>query len=352
MAVEDLERIAQLQKKIAPEMTALLEERYHILKHIRYHQPIGRRLLASQLALSESSVRSGVKVLKDSGLVELSGLGMAATPAGMAMVAELSAYVDALHELEKLESYLAKALDVRVVKIVAGDSTADASVRGELGRVTSQLLFELVADRMIVAVSGGSTMAAVAEAIDWTRPGVTVVPTRGGLGERVERQANSVAAVMAGKLGGQYRLLHIPEVLGDEALEALRAADPSIGEIESLIKRADVLLHGIGRADVMLRRRNHTPEVTAHIAKRGVGEMLGHYFSADGACIYSYCTKGFRLNDLAGIGRRVAVAGGAEKAEAILAVTRAGSKDVLVMDEAAAEAVQTIIESEVSQKNF
>lgn len=352
MAVKDLERIAQLQKKIAPEMTALLEERYHILKHIRYCQPIGRRLLASQLALSESSVRSGIKVLKDSGLVELSGLGVAATQAGMETVAELSVYVDALHGLEKLEAYLSEKLGVRVVKIVAGDSREDPGVFGELGRVTSQLLSELVQEKSIVAVSGGSTMAAVAEAIGWQRPGVTVVPTRGGLGERVELQANSVAAVMASRLGGQYRLLHIPEVLGDEALEALKAADPSIDEIEGLIKRADVLIHGIGRADVMLQRRNHAPDVTARIAGRGVGEMLGHYFSADGACIYSYCTKGFRLNDLTGIGRKVAVAGGKDKAEAICAVTKAGSNDVLVIDEAAAEAVQTIIESETSQKSF
>jgi len=39
----------------------------------------------------------------------------------------------------------------------------------------------------------------------------------------------------------------------------------------------------------------------------------------------------------------VAVAGGRKKAEAIMAVTSAGGQDVLITDEAAAKAIQSII---------
>lgn len=352
IVVKEIEKIIRLQKKIAPELVSLIEERYSILKHIRYNQPIGRRALASQLEFSECSIRNGVKVLRDSGLIHLSGLGMTVTEEGQDMVSELTTYVDALSGLAKLEVYLADELGVNEVKIVPGDSQADRCVFLELGRVAARILVDILSDNMVVAVSGGSTMAIVAESVDVCMPSTLVVPTRGGLGEQVERQANSVAAVMAGKLGGQYRLLHIPEILNDEALEAIKATDSTVTEIEQLIKNADILVHGIGRADVMVGRRSHMPKVAENICKLGVGETLGHYFDLDGNCIYTYCNNGFRLNDLVGVGRKIAVAGGADKAEAIISVTRAGSKDVLVIDEAAASSIQSIIKSEKSQKTF
>ncbi len=352
MAVKEIDKIIKLQKKIAPELVNLIEERYKILKHIRYNQPIGRRALATQLELSECSIRNGVKVLKNAGLLQLSGLGMSVTDEGQAMVSSLTEYVDALNGLAKLEIYLANELGVNEVKIVPGDSEADRCVFLELGRVAARILVDVLSDNMVIAVSGGSTMAAVAEAVDVAMAGTLVVPTRGGLGEKVERQANHVASVMAGNLGGEYRLLHIPEILNDEALEAIKATDSTVAEIEQLIKNADVLVHGIGRADVMVSRRNHMPKIAEKICKLGVGETLGHYFDLEGKCIYTYCSNGFRLNDLVGVGREIAVAGGKHKAEAILAVTRAGSKDVLVIDEAAARSIQSIIKSEKSQKTF
>lgn len=350
--MKEIDKIIKLQKKIAPELVNLIEERYKILKHIRYNQPIGRRALATQLELSECSIRNGVKVLKNAGLLQLSGLGMSVTDEGQAMVSSLTEYVDALNGLAKLEIYLADELGVNEVKIVPGDSEADRCVFLELGRVAARILVDVLSDNMVIAVSGGSTMAAVAEAVDVAMSGTLVVPTRGGLGEKVERQANHVASVMAGNLGGEYRLLHIPEILNDEALEAIKATDSTVAEIEQLIKNADVLVHGIGRADVMVSRRNHMPKIAEKICKLGVGETLGHYFDLEGKCIYTYCSNGFRLNDLVGVGREIAVAGGKHKAEAILAVTRAGSKDVLVIDEAAARSIQSIIKSEKSQKTF
>lgn len=350
--MENIEQIIRLQKKIAPELVNLIEERYNILKHIRYNQPIGRRALASQLELSECSVRNGVKVLKESGLIDLSGIGMTVTDDGRELIGELTDYMDALSDLANLEFYLQNELEVNEVKIVPGDSQSDRSVFLELGRAAARILVDVLSDNMIVAVSGGSTMAAVADLVDLHMPSILVVPTRGGLGERVERQANNVAAVMAERLGGQYRLLHIPETLNDEAFEAIKATDSTVAEIENLIKQADILVHGIGRADIMVNRRNHAPKVAENICKFGIGETLGHYFDLKGNCIYTYCHNGFRLNDLVGVGRKIAVAGGKQKAEAIIAVTRAGSKDVLVIDEAAARAIQSIIKSEQSQKTF
>jgi central glycolytic genes regulator len=339
----NVEKIIRLQRKIAPDLVSVVEERYNILKHIQYAQPIGRRALAAVLGLSERVVRADVEFLKEAGLVDFSGLGMSVTEEGHNLIADLAQYVGILHGLTKLESTLAETLGIKHVVIVPGDSDSDQAVLRELGRTATGILSEYLQDNMVIAVSGGSTMATLAETISTSLPTVTVVPARGGLGEQVEYQANIIAAVMAAKLGGRYRLLHIPDGMSEEALEAVRASDPNVAEVADMIKHADVLIHGVGEAQTMALRRSHEPDIIHYITQNCVGEALGHYFSLDGHCVYTTNSVGFRLNDLAEVGKVIAVAGGRKKAEAIVAVTRAGSQDVLIIDEAAARAIQSII---------
>ena len=197
---------------------------------------------------------------------------------------------------------------------------------------------------MIVAVSGGSTMAKVAEAINFSVPTTTVVPARGGLGEVVEYQANTIAAVMASKLGGRYRLLHLPDGVNEETLEAILDGDGNLRAVADMIKEADILVHGIGEAREMAERRGMAAAVIADIEQRGaVGEALGQYCALPGKIVYVTSSIGLRLDDLAGIGTVIAVAGGSSKAKAILAVAGTGGQNVLVTDEAAAKAVQLLI---------
>lgn len=338
-----MEKVVQLHRKIAPEFTAMLEQRYDILRHIGYEGPVGRRALANMLAIGERIVRAQVDFLKDTGLVEFSQLGMKITGDGQALLVDLAEYVRLLHGLTELEQELSRKLGLKKVIVIPGDST-DSMVQRDLGRAAASVLAQYLGDHTIIAVSGGSTLARVAEAVHVTRPDATVIAARGGLGERVEYQANAIAALMATKLGGKYRLLHLPEGVSPEVIEVLRSQDAAMFTVTEVIKQADILVHGIGRAYEMAIRRGHDVHTVNDIMHHGaVGEALGHYCSLAGEPVYITNAIGLRLNDLAGIGVVIAVAGGAGKAEAIVAVTSAGGQDVLVTDEAAARAIQSII---------
>ena len=216
-----VEKATELHRKIAPELVAAIEERYTILRHIRYAQPIGRRALATMLDASERTVRTHIDFLKTAGLIEFSPLGMAITDEGVALLDDLGCYVRVLSGLSELEEELADGLGLRQVIVIRGDSDVDIAVKRELGRAAAGLLGQFLGNNMIIAVSGGSMMAQVAESVGINMPTTTVVPARGGLGERVEYQANTIAAVMATKLGGKYRMLHIPDGVGEEALEVV-----------------------------------------------------------------------------------------------------------------------------------
>ncbi|WP_371371978.1 sugar-binding transcriptional regulator [Sporomusa aerivorans] len=339
-----MEKIIQLQRKIAPELTQIIEARYNLLRHIQHTQPVGRRALALMLDMGERVVRAQVDWLKTAGLVEFSQLGMTVTAEGQAMLGDLAEYIRLLRGLVGLETELAERLSLRKVIIIPGDSEADSAVRRELGRATAGVLSQYLGDNMIVAVSGGSTMAKVAEAVNFTLPSTTIVPARGGLGEVVEYQANTIAAVMAGKLGGRYRLLHIPDGVSEETLEAILTGDGNLRTVAEVIKQANILVHGIGEAVEMAGRRGLSAAAIAEIERRGaVGEALGQYCALPGEIVYVTSSIGLRLDDLAGIGTVIAVAGGSAKAKAILAVAGTGGQDVLVTDEAAAKAIQLLI---------
>ncbi len=66
-------------------------------------------------------------------------------------------------------------------------------------------------------------MATVAEEtiLDNKSRDIIVIPARGGLGRDVNTQSNSIAAKLAEKLGGAYRLLYVPDGLEEEALEIM-----------------------------------------------------------------------------------------------------------------------------------
>jgi len=338
-------KTVQLHRKIAPEFIATIEERYDILRSIQHVEPVGRRALAAILDKGERVVRAQVDFLKNAGLVDVSSMGMTITREGQLMLKDLSEYIKVLHGLTVLEDELSEKLGLKQVIIIPGDSETDTTVRRELGRAAANILAQyLIKDDMIVAVSGGTIMANVAESIHFTHPTVTVVPARGGLGEKVENQANTIAAAMANKLGGKYRMLHVPEGVSEEMVGAMLANNSNILSVADMIKRADVLIHGIGQAREMAVRRGFDEEFVSKLISSGaVGEALGHYCTLEGKNIYITSSVGLHLDDLADIGVVVAVAGGQKKAEAIVAVTSAGGEDVLITDESAAKAIQSII---------
>lgn len=126
---------------------------------------------------------------------------------------------------------------------------------------------------------------------------IIVTPARGGLGKDVETQSNSIAAKLAKKLDGNYKLLHIPDNIDKVALDAvLSVAD--IRETLESIDNMDVLVFGMGRADIMAERRQLSQEggIDQLIERGGaVAEAFGHYFNIDGKEIWESPTVGLSL---------------------------------------------------------
>ncbi|NLK08022.1 MAG: hypothetical protein GX316_04905 [Firmicutes bacterium] len=329
-------------RKIAPEITELVEKRYIILRNIYFIQPVGRRALAARLRLPERTVRNEVDVLREQGLLVSNPAGMAVTNTGERILGELKEYVRELRGLSELERRLARILGLQQMIIVPGDSDTDETVKKEMAKATARYLKNVLKDGEVLAVTGGTTLAEVAISFPTSmeKRDIMVVPARGGLGEEVEKQANTVAANIAQHLGGVYRLLHVPDDVGDDVIASL-CSDPKIKDMLDLIKKADMVLHGIGSAEEMAKRRGlQESDLRLLAAHKAVGEAFGYYFNEQGDVVYSTSSVGLRMEDLMTINKVVAVGGGRSKAEAALAVMSNHYQHVCITDEGAARLME------------
>ncbi len=328
-------------QKIAPELIELMERRYTILRHVSHFQPVGRRSLANSLKMGERIVRAELDFLKSHGLLEGDVSGVKVTDEGEILIRQLAEFIRHLRGLHDIEVQLRERLGLGQVIVVPGDSDDDEMVKKEMGRATARYLLEILRGGSIIAVTGGTTMGEVANAVPVsdTPHNVLVVPARGGVGEDVEIQANTIAAKIAKRLIAPYRLLHVPDNIGEDAVKSL-SRDPHISEITKTIKSSNILIHGIGNVEELSVSRGDTREETRRLIKSGaVGEAFGHYFAKDGTIVRTIHGLGIRLNDLKNIDHVIGVGGGRKKAGAILAVVSSGRENVLVTDEAAAKAI-------------
>lgn len=316
----------------------MLLTRYQVLRSVYFLQPIGRRSLSEQLRFQERKIRNEVDFLKEQQLISCTAAGMEVTQSGQTLLWEMADYIREIQGLDLLEKEIAAAFPVKKVMIVPGDVDQDETVKKDLARLTAEYLNRHLNDGSILAVTGGTTLAEVASALvaSPTKRDITVIPARGGLGEEVEIQANTVAANIAKGLGASYRLLHVPDDLGEKSIQSI-TEEPKIKELLELLRRASMVLHGIGLAEEMARRRGMNQEQIAALVGRGaVGEAFGYYFAIDGSVVHSTSSVGLQLSELKMINQVVAVAGGRSKAAAVHAVLSNSPRDILIIDEGAA----------------
>ncbi|HZG61670.1 MAG TPA: sugar-binding transcriptional regulator [Anoxybacillus sp.] len=333
-----MQTLIDAQKKLLPDLLEIMQKRYQILQHIRLMQPIGRRVLSTNLGISERVLRSEVQFLKEQNLIDVSSAGMSVTLEGSELLKNLEDMMKEVSGLKDLEKQIKSLLDIKDVIVVAGDSDLSPWVKKEMGRACVACMKERLTHQSIVAVTGGTTLAAVAEMMtpELKQIDILFVPARGGLGEDVKNQANTICARMAEKAMGNYRLLHVPDQLSDEAYQSM-IEEPAIKEVLELIRSSNMVIHGIGDAITMAERRKTPREEIEKIKQRhAVAEAFGYYFNQEGEVVHKVKTMGIQLEDVKKVEHVIAVAGGASKAKAIKAYMKQAHHSVLITDEGAA----------------
>jgi deoxyribonucleoside regulator len=249
---------------------------------------------------------------------------------------------------------LEERFGLREAVVVTGRSESPTLTRRALGQAGARYLDRCLKGREVVGVSWGTTLN---EVIHHVRPRplrTTVVPLVGGAGQVAPGvHANDLARRLAQAHGGEVHLLHAPAVVASPEVQEALCSDPGIRRALDLARRAQVALVGVGAlvpSSTLVQSGYFSVRELAALRERGaVGDVCTRPYTRDGLPVDEALQRrivAVQFEDLRRIPTVVAVAGGLEKAEAILGLLRGDLVDVLVTDHLAARAVLRSLRAE------
>ena len=315
-----------------------MKYRYDILKLIDSEQPIGRRVLAQKFGTTERILRKDIEGLRDQRLVQFTAKGIMLTDIGRETLIFFQHNIDMIVNMTAYSDQIKSQYDISGCYVVQGDVDQDFAIDEEMSRLMGQRLLGEMSDGDIITVTGGTTMASIAKYLEPTPLNVTFVPARGGLGEDMSMQANSIVAKMAEKTNSHHEVLYVPDEVSEEGYNAL-TSERRVQNVLNKIQNANIVIHGVGQAKVMASRRQSDDDIYQLLDDhQAVGEAFGYYFNMDGEVVHRIRTIGLKFEDLKDKQSIYAVAGGTSKKEAIKAYLNIAPKNTtLITDEAVAK---------------
>ncbi len=245
--------------------------------------------------------------------------------------------------LADLEEAIEKKYNLEEVRIVhCEDVSTQASVVPQLAPAAGEALLRRIQGDEILGVAMGQTMMSVVNMMPpHFFPNVKIVQMNGGLGHVISvQQSAELARQMSAKLGGELRLLHAPGFARDQQAAAVFKSDPMIAEILALAAQANIAILSIGRlssgTSQLLEDTLLSKDDLAELhSNNAVGDIALRYINRSGEHIKSRLDDriiGLAFEELQKIPCVIAVAGGADKFEAIRAGLLSGIPNVLVTD--------------------
>ncbi|MBT9246560.1 sugar-binding transcriptional regulator (plasmid) [Gemmobacter fulvus] len=198
----------------------------------------------------------------------------------------------------------------------------------------------------VIGIGHGRTLAAAVADMPRTEAGrVRFVSLLGGLTRNYAANPHDVMHRLAEKTGATAFVMPVPFFANSVEDREVLLSQRGVSDVFALAAQSDLMIVGIGTtepdAQLVSSRMVEMPEITEVKARGGTGEILGHFFDAEGRPIETSLTQrtlSLGLEELKGR-RIVAIAGGTEKTCAIRSVLMSGCLSGLITDERTAHAL-------------
>ena len=211
---------------------------------------------------------------------------------------------------------------------------------GVIGGRYLRLACEKGEDR-VIGLGHGRTLAACVQHLPrLEQTNVRFVSLLGGFTRRFAANPFDVINRIVERTGAEAYVLPVPFCLNSAEDRAVLLAQKGIGEVFAMSRASTLRFVGIGTADgsdasLVASGMVEAEEFAAIERAGGCGEVLGHFFDRRGQRVETELTgrlASLEFEDLKP-GKLVAVAGGANKPEAIRAVLASGLLHGLLTDE-------------------
>jgi DNA-binding transcriptional regulator LsrR (DeoR family) len=238
----------------------------------------------------------------------------------------------------RLSDRLRQKYSLRNALVLAGPDLPCSALIEPLGHVAASLLEEMLTDGCVLGIAWGRTLAATAKAIS-RLPRISVVQVAGGLAE-LEFPQNSVDLVyrMAAAGHGTAYPIFLPMWVEDPSLVERLRTEPAVAQVLDWYDRIDVLVVGIGswNPPVSCLHNSFSKAWRQQVLDAGVrADLCSTLIDDAGQVVPSPLDQvGLALNtkQIRRIPEIVGIAGGLEKANAILAALRGNWITTLVTD--------------------
>ena len=227
------------------------------------------------------------------------------------------------------------------IVVTAADPNASAVV-AELGLVGARYLVRRLQGHEVVAISWGSTLLSVVDALPSASfPDVRVVQMIGGLGElEAKVHGSELVRRMAQAFGARPRLLHAPGIVKNRSVRDALVSDSQVADTLELAAQAHIALVGLGelrKGSTLLEAGVLAAAQIQELRARGaVGDVALRFFDEKGVEVLSKTDAQIVGLDMAAIKKIpcvIGVAGGDSKIKVVRAVLTAGLIDVLITDD-------------------
>ncbi len=330
------ENLLDLIEYIVPETLELLSIRYNMLRYINLSKKIGRRSLSIKTGVSERIIRRESMFLKERDLIDINSEGMVLKEKGFEYLEKLEVLFDKYNGITDLEKRVADILNIRKVII--------APTINEIGKYAADYLKLKLKDNITIGLTGGTSVGSVVERFSSSNKSyqdIMVVPARGALGNSSNYQANTLVEKFAKKINADYKVLYTFDCMSEEMKQTL-LKNQEIMKVVEAFNNLDILVFGIGRADIMAEKRKLDDKILKIIKeKKAISESFGYYFDKCGKIVYEINTIGIDLNSLHNVKELIAVAGGEDKLDAILSISNINKNITLVTDKSVANQLLT-----------
>jgi len=295
-----------------------------------YVDELTQREIAERFSLSRPKVSRMLQRGRDEGVIDI----ILIPPPG---------------ELADLERRLEKTYALQEVCLVtSSDPTSPSTVSGELGPPGADCLLRSLRGQQTLAMSWGSTLKALIDALptrSW--PDTQVVQMLGGLGDpTAESHGVDLTYRMAEALGAKPRPVLSPGLVPDKGVRDALLGDPHVKASLNLAAAADIAIVGIGvpvPGSVVMQAGILTEAQVDDLRNHGaVGDVALRFIDDHGDPVdheINDRTIALELDQIKAIPRVIGVAGGADKVSVIRAALQGNIIDLLVTDQSTAQAL-------------
>lgn len=203
-----------------------------------------------------------------------------------------------------------------------------------------------------IGVGHGRTLAACVDYLPKTpTPDKNIVSLLGGFSKKFSANPHDVIHRLAERTGSVAYVMPVPFVANTVENKAIMLEQYGITEVLQLARDTALKIVGIGSVDtepsVVANIMVEQADLAAVVKAGALGELLGHYFNADGKVVkteLSARTMGLDSDELKDQ-NIVAVAGGESKVHAINAILNSRLLSGLITDERTARALINLEEN-------